>query len=134
MSAKSPAAIAAAVLYAKDLARVSAFYGEVCGLTRVHSEADHVVLASPIFQLTIVAIPAAIADGIVIAVPPVRREHTPIKLVFPVAELEPLRATASALGGGLNPAEREWFLGDIRVCDGHDPEGNVLQLREIRPT
>ena len=119
-----------AVLYAKDIARVSRFYAEVCGLTRQHAEADHIVLASTTFQLTVVAIPASIADGIIINTPPVRREGTPIKLVFPVAGIDLLRATAIAMGGALNSPDREWSFQGVRVCDGHDPEGNVLQLRE----
>jgi len=34
------------------------------------------------------------------------------------------------LGGQLNSTAREWKFRDTRVCDGHDPEGNMFQLRE----
>jgi hypothetical protein len=30
----------------------------------------------------------------------------------------------------MNPVEREWRFEDAKVCDGHDPEGNVFQLRQ----
>ena len=40
------------------------------------------------------------------------------------------RSLVVELGGGLNGPESEWRFQDCRVCDGHDPEGNVIQLRE----
>jgi predicted enzyme related to lactoylglutathione lyase len=119
-----------AVVYAKDLARVSAFYASVPGFTVTHAEPDHVVLESPALQLVIVAIPEHIAATIEVADPPVRRADTPIKLVFTVTSIEELRATASARGGQLDTPEREWQFQGYRVCDGHDPEGNVVQFRE----
>ncbi|HWH83741.1 MAG TPA: VOC family protein [Burkholderiaceae bacterium] len=121
---------AAAVLYAKDVAATRAFYEGVTGFKVASTAHDHVVLASPALELTIVQIPAAIAATIEIARPPVRRTETPIKLVFPVASLEAARAAAPRLGGELNPPEREWSFGPWRVCDGHDPEGNMFQLRQ----
>jgi len=126
----SDPARAGAVVYAKDISRVSAYYAGVTGLEVTHSEAGHVVLESPALQLVVVAIPAQIADSIELADPPIRRTGTPIKLVFPVASISAARKAAQALGGELNPPEREWQFQGVRVCDGHDPEGNVLQLRE----
>jgi len=41
------------------------------------------------------------------------------------------RETAAKLGGELNPPEREWEFDQAKVCDGHDPEGNVFQLRQF---
>jgi len=120
---------AGAVVYAKDLARVSAFYAGVLGCRVAHSEVDHVVLESPAFQLVIVAIPAHIAGSIDVAEPPIRRSDTPIKLVFPVASIDTARLAAASRGGELDPPEREWRFQGFRVCDGHDPEGNVVQFR-----
>jgi hypothetical protein len=31
----------------------------------------------------------------------------------------------------LNPPDAEWLFEGSRVCDGHDPEGNVFQLRQV---
>ena len=61
---------------------------------------------------------------------PVRRADTPIKLVFTVASIEAARVLAAARGGQIDLPEREWQFREFRVCDGHDPEGNVVQLRE----
>lgn len=120
---------AGAVVYAKDVARVSAFYAGIAGMAVTHTETDHVVLDSPSLQLVIVAIPAAVAATIDIADPPRRRADTPIKLAFSVASLDAARKAAPRLGGELNSVEREWVYRQHRVCDGHDPEGNVVQFR-----
>ena len=119
-----------AVLYAKSVERVSSFYAGSCGLRITHSEDDHVVLESPAFQLVILAIPQSIAASIAIATPPARREDTPMKLVFYVESIDTVRRVAASLGGELNPSEREWYFQGSKVCDGHDPEGNVVQFRE----
>jgi len=124
---------AGAVVYAKDIARVSAFYAGVAGLRIAHSEDDHIVLESNGLQLVVVAIPEPIASSIEIETPPVRREDTPIKLVFPVPSISAARVAAPKHGGELNAEEREWAFQGTRVCDGHDPEGNVVQFRQIAP-
>ena len=123
-------ATAGAVLYAKNVEPVSRFYAECCGLKVAHSEDDHVVLESPTFQLVILAIPEPIAASISITTPPARRTDTPIKLVFHVEGIDAVREAAARLGGELNPPGREWHYQGNKVCDGHDPEGNVVQFRE----
>lgn len=119
-----------AVLYAKNVGAVDAFYRQVAGLERTHRESDHVVLESPTFQLVVLQIPEAIAASVTIETPPRRRTDTPIKLVLVVESIAQARAAAAAHGGELNPPEREWEYQGCRVCDGMDPEGNVLQLRQ----
>ena len=59
------------------------------------------------------------------------REDAPIKLFFPVPSLADARARASALGGRVLPVDREWEARGFRACDALDPEGHVLQLREL---
>lgn len=124
-----------AVLYAKHLARMQAFYQGVFLFGIEHMEADHVVLVSSLSQLTIVQIPDSIASSIHLSDPPERRTETPIKLVFEVKDIAVARNTALNLGGGLDSAEREWTFHGYRICDGYDPEGNVVQLhqRELDP-
>ena len=124
---------AGAIVHAKDIQRLARFYAEVADLEIVHEVADHVVLESETCELVIVAIPAATAARIVIATPPVRRENTAFKLSFAVASLPDARVAAKAAGGELNPPEKEWDFQGLRVCDGCDPEGNMIQLREALP-
>jgi len=120
---------AGAVLYAKNVDRLVQFYALVAGLGIGRTAKDHAVLECQSFQLVVVQIPKHIADPIDITEPPMRREQTPIKLVFPIESIANARDVVPALGGSLNAMEHEWEFEGHRVCDGHDPEGNVFQLR-----
>lgn len=122
-----------AVVFAKGLERVAKFYEQLLSLSVTHAEPDHVVLESEQLELVVHAIPGHIARSITITEPPEVREETPIKLFFPVASLAAARSLASLLGGHLNPGQREWTGRGFRACDGHDPEGNVFQLRQNVP-
>jgi len=121
---------AGTIVYAKDIARVARFYADVADLEIVHEVEDHVVLESETHELVVVAIPAATAARIVISTPPARRENTAFKLSFAVASIADARVAAQAAGGELNPPAREWDFQGMRVCDGCDPEGNMIQVRE----
>ena len=124
---------AGAVVYAKDIARVSQFYSHVVGLPITLRETEFVVLQSLTFQLVVVAVPSEIAAQITIETPPVRREDTAVKLCFSVSSIEAAREEAAMWGGQLNGSEREWEFQGSHVCDGHDPEGNVIQVRARVP-
>jgi predicted enzyme related to lactoylglutathione lyase len=122
---------AGAVLYAKDMRRLAGFYSVVAGLTEVLRDRDEfVVLQGRGIELVVVAVPERIASTLAITDPPRRREATPIKLFFEVPGIDVLRPVIAEHGGALDPRGREWQFRDWRVCDGHDPEGNVFQVRE----
>lgn len=106
------------------------FYEGVLPLKVEQSELDHVVLGSSTSQLVIVQVPASIASRIHIADPTVRRSQTPIKMVFDVESISAVRGTVLNLRGGIDSAKSEWIFQGHRVCDGHDPEGNVVQLQQ----
>jgi predicted enzyme related to lactoylglutathione lyase len=125
----SPLPEPSVVLFAKDMARLAQFYEQVTALHVVAQAPDHVMLAVPGFQLVVHAIPAAIARGITISSPPKVREDLPLKLALPVQDIMAARLAAAALGGALLPAQREWQARGFVACDGHDPEGNVFQVR-----
>jgi len=122
-----------ATVYAKDLDRVSRFYQEVCELQLAESGDDFVALERGPIQLVVVRIPEKFAQTIEIALPPQRREDTALKLMFVVRSIADARHAAVRLGGVIDGAGKEWEFRGMRVCDGHDPEGNVLQLRESAP-
>ena len=118
-----------AVLFARDVDRMAAFYSMVLGLHEANRAEDYILLESPGFQLVVHRIvgdaPAAKshdASG--------RRVTAAFKPVFFVPSLSRVRALAGTHGGGLEPAEREWSFNGVTVCDGVDPEGNVIQFRE----
>ena len=118
------------VIYARHKARVSAFYQRTLGLDVVEDASSHDLLRGPGVELVIHAIPAEYASNIEIADTPQVREETPFKPVFAVADLEAVRAAASATGGSLAPVSSAWRYDGAVVIDGFDPEGNVVQFRQ----
>lgn len=94
------------------------------------TQPDLIVLESDHFQLVVHPIPKQIAKSIKIASPPLRRTDVAAKLIFPVADIAEVRAKAPALGGELNLPAKEFEARGFRACDGHDPEGNVVQFRQ----
>ncbi len=108
------------MLYVKDLDRMRRFYGALLGQEPVAATASETWVE---FEsgLSLHAIPPHIAEAIVIESPPAVREETPIKLIFPVADLEAVSAKLEALGAPVT--RRPWG-----ACDCVDPEGNVFQI------
>ena len=121
---------AAAVLYVKDIDRVSAFYERCLGLVVADAAESYRVLESEAWTLSLVAVADEVAATIDIAVPPRRREDVPVKLAFAVPSIEDVRHVAASLGGGVDRKDDEWDFRGCQHCDGVDPEGNVIQLRE----
>jgi predicted enzyme related to lactoylglutathione lyase len=124
------ATVFGAVVYARDPERVAEFYSRVACLALARREETFVQLRAGAIELVVHRIPPPIAAGIHVAEPPRRREDAAVKLVFAVDSIAAARAGAAALGGVIDPVEREWTFDGLTICDGHDPEGNVIQLRQ----
>ena len=120
-----------AVLFATGLRQVAAFYSSVLGLSEASHADDHIVLDSPGFQLVVHRISDHTATAIQTAKPPTRRTDAAFKPVFFVPSLATARTIVSAHGGAMEPPDKEWSLNGVAVCDALDPEGNVIQFREI---
>ncbi len=118
------------VLYAVDPIHVAPFYEAVAGFTRGESSAGYVLLQTGSEEIDIVRVSAEIAEGIVLSDPPEPREDNPIKPTFNVESIEAARAAAVGTGGEIYPVEHEWEFRDHIVCNGVDPEGNVIQVRQ----
>lgn len=122
---------ASSVIYVIDLPKMGAFYEQCFGLVTVDSADSHRVLESEAWLLTLVKAPSRIAATIQITDPPRRRTDAPVKLVFAVRSIGETRTRAAELGGQIDPVDTQWeFRGSLR-CDGIDPEGNVIQLRQF---
>jgi predicted enzyme related to lactoylglutathione lyase len=119
-----------AVLFAKDLKKVTSFYSRVLGLKCIHSDADHSVLHSRGFQLIVHQIPKHIADEIVVARPPVRRVGGTIRLDYPVQSIDESRKLARSLEGDIDAAPPEWADRNSNFYLGYDPEGNQIGVRQ----
>jgi len=118
-------------LYAKDMHQLAAFYEAVLGMSRVQPSEDLIVLTSQDIQLIVHAIPSAIAESIIISIPPERREDTAMKFFFTVPSIAAAETIASNLGGMVFP--EQWSGPGFNVRNACDPEGNVFQVRESAP-
>jgi catechol 2,3-dioxygenase-like lactoylglutathione lyase family enzyme len=114
-----------AMLFVKDLARMTAFYRDVMGLKPVEATRldDWVEFDTGHTRFALHAIPAHIANGIRIPDPPRPREQDPCKLIFSVDDLAAEEARLVARGVTL--LHRPWG-----GWDAVDPEGNVLGVRQ----
>ena len=121
---------AAAVIYVKDLDRMSAFYERCLGFETVDRGDGYRVLEAAGWTLSLVRAAEEILTAIEVPAPTRRRTGVPVKLGFGVRSIEGTRAGAQALGGQIDPPDTAWDFGDFRRCDGVDPEGNVIQLLE----
>jgi len=121
-----------AVLFAKSLDRIAEFYAAVLGLNEANRDDEHIVLESPGFQLVVHRILGDSSTTVETEEPALRRATAAFKPVFFVPSIANVRHLAQSHGGVMEPAEMEWSFNGIPVCDGLDPEGNVIQFREIR--
>ena len=113
-----------AMLFVKDLDRMTAFYTDVLGFTVVPETrlANWVEFQSNGSRFSLHAIPPEIAKGIVIDSPPVPREGGGTKLTFAVADVAATLARIEAMQ--LPLLRRPW--GEVEATD---PEGNIFGLR-----
>ncbi|MGL5073215.1 MAG: glyoxalase/bleomycin resistance/dioxygenase family protein [Aeromonas salmonicida] len=123
---------AGALIYAKDLGLLTHFYRTLLQMDIRSQEAGFVVMENHDIQLLIHAIPESIACDIDIQVPPILREEGAIKLFFTVPSLAWAEAKAADLSGGLLP--QQWPGPGLVLRNAFDPEGNILQLRELLTT
>ncbi len=126
-SRRGPARVGA-LICAKDLARLSAFYQTLLSMTLLHGDDEHHVLSSSDFQLIVHAMPPHIAATISIATPPQPREATAIKLFFSVNSLAEANTVVRELGGAL--FVQIYADPGFNAQNGYDLEGNIFHLRE----
>ncbi len=106
------------------------FYRTVAAMSYISGDDSHAVLELEHLQLVVHKAggkrkPTVGARGRA----KVRRDAN-LKICLPVRSIASARAQAAALGARLHPPDREWTARGFRACDGHDPEGNVFQVRE----
>lgn len=115
------------VVFVADVRRVGKFYREIASMDVLIDEDDYSVMEVEDIQVVIHRLrgePAVDAAAVRV------REDSYVKLCLPVSSIAAARALAAANGGAIKSAEHEWEARGFRACDGHDPEGNVIQVRE----
>jgi predicted enzyme related to lactoylglutathione lyase len=118
------------VLFVDDVRRMAGFYQTVAAMSVEHAADDHAVLESHGMQLVIHGIPIHLREPRAETSEVEVREDSYFKVCLPVDSIATARERAAALGGRIAPVAKEWAARGFRACDGNDPEGNVLQVRE----
>jgi predicted enzyme related to lactoylglutathione lyase len=118
------------VLFAADVRRITDFYQTVAAMTLVSGDDRHSVLELERLQLVVHAVGGRRKRMPEAAKRVKPRRDATLKICLPVRSIASVREHAAALGGRMLPAGREWEARGFRACDGHDPEGNVFQVRE----
>ena len=124
---------ASAVLFAKQLTSVAAFYQAVFGLEPSRSDADHVQLRFGSFELVIHQIPRQFLSSARDDTAFERRERAAVCLNFPVSDIAHARREANRLGGTIDDLPPPWAGADKSFFLGHDPEGNVFGAKVETP-
>ena len=120
-----------AVLFAADVDRVARFYEVLLTMSPVHVEEGLRVIASDRTELVIHGVPPHIMAPLAAGERPMPREDTAMKLFFAVDNLAKAREMAPLLGGFLFPADKESTTRRFVASNACDPEGNVVQFREM---
>jgi len=113
-----------AMIFVKDLERMTRFYCDVVGLTPtdVGETPGYVEFSSDMICFALHAVPAHEAALLDISHPPTPREHQPFKLTFAVDNVDQELIRLEGLGVPI--LRRPWGGWDFV-----DPEGNVLGVR-----
>lgn len=119
-----------AVLFARNLREVAAFYSEALGMTRESGDDSHVLLKQNGFELIVHQIPKQTAEGIEIGKPPMRRVFGAVRLDYPIEDLTASRALAKSLGGQIDESPPPWADRNSNFYLGFDPEGNVFGVSQ----
>jgi predicted enzyme related to lactoylglutathione lyase len=120
-------------VFAKQVDKVSLFYQQALGLKVEVSDKTHDLLVGQNYEVVVHAISKAYAQSIEIELPPKRRDDVALKPTFVVDDLDVVRAAAKANGGFLKPIKQAWRIRGFIVLDGYDPEGNVIQFKQLDP-
>ena len=115
-----------AIIFVKRLETMVSFYGDTLGLVLLKDKSSEswAEFAAGGARLALHAIPAELAEKVVVTDPPRPREETPIKLLFLVDDVAAERTRLLSRGVAMLEL-RAWG-----ACDGVDPEGNVFQIAQ----
>jgi len=133
MKKKTLSPYQALCVFAKNVEKVSLFYQQALGLKVQVSDKTHDLLVGQNYEVVVHAVSKAYAQSIEIDSPPKRRDDVALKPAFVVDDLEMVRAAAKANGGFRKPTKPAWRIRGFIVLDGWDPEGNVIQFKQVDP-
>ena len=117
------------VIYSLNLEPLARFYERVLGLAVLERDEAFTVLGNDSVELALVR-PSDVGRP-PISSPPDLRADTPLKPSFVVDDLARAREAAIRAGGGAKPLSSAWLWRGQRHLDGYDPDGNIVQFRQV---
>jgi hypothetical protein len=117
----------ALVVFSVDVRRLAAFYASILGAEPADEPSGDVRIVNDRDEVLIHSIPEEIATTIEVSVPPVARDHSPIKPVFDVDSVAVALDQVRVHGGVVT--SRTFEIGGMTRHDVLDPDGNVIQVR-----
>lgn len=117
-----------AVLYAKDLKKLKAFYLAIGGNLTDGVDGEFAAISNTDTELIILQVPEKIASLIAIEDPPVVRSTTPLKPIIGTMSIADVLEKLPESGGRPVPGMKQWKFRQYLVQDIVDAEGNVVQL------
>ena len=113
------------ILYAKNLKALTDFYTDTFHFEYMDGDETYARLLDQGIELVILQSAPEFAD---VSTEP--RTLVPMKPVFFMPyTLAEMRVSIFDNGGFFKPQEAEWEFEGHFVCDGHDIEGNIFQIR-----
>ncbi|NOD62136.1 MULTISPECIES: hypothetical protein [unclassified Ruegeria] len=117
-----------AVLYAKDLEKLKAFYLAIGGRLTDGIDGEFAAISNADTELVILQAPQKIAAQIPIEDPPVVRSATPLKPIVCITSIADVLEKLPRVGGRPVLGSKQWKFRQCFVQDIVDAEGNVVQL------
>ena len=115
----------ALVFYSNDIEALASFYKNVFQFSIADSDESYIRLLKEQLEIVILQAPDQYKTTTVEA-----RESTAIKPVFfTESEIDEIRNAVVENGGFFKSTHSEWQFNGHTVCDGHDIEGNIFQVR-----
>ena len=113
------------VIYAQDLKKLALFYAEALEFNQQDFDDQYIRLTNGDAEIVILQVAedyktTQTSPRYSSAIKPVLFVHQP---------LSDIRKSVKSYGGFLKAEDCEWQFNHMNVCDGHDPEGNIFQIR-----
>ena len=113
------------VIYTSSIEKLATFYVHVFGMQMIESDRSYALLVDGDFELVLLETDVSKKGLSAFEA----RENTALKPTFFVnTSLEFIEEKIKAKGGVVF-SPKNWTFGGRQVCDAHDCEGNIFQLR-----
>jgi predicted enzyme related to lactoylglutathione lyase len=117
------------VIFSPDVGRLASFYERVLDAQPTTESSGDIRLRSEFHEVLVHSMPKKSADQVDRSVPALPRENAAMKPIFEIRSLPDALRLVETHGGVVT--DRTFRLEGITRHDVVDPDGNVIQLRDL---